>query len=315
MPLSPKERGVLQKKIRQWTFAETEEPLVSLILGHVNKSTEQVDRIVNRWKPDPATGAWGDPEGVLEVILEEADDDAKNAGGGKQFYNLEARFGSGALLLSKQFSTTVTITDEADDRELSASMGPSEKVEPRGLVAMAMRMANERNNDLAKKDAFIEKLLHTTILGTLEVLKSENASLRARAEADEARRVKMRQIEEDLYDRRAERARKEQEESFKQEIQKEALTYVKFLVPVVANYLAGDKILPENTTPEAMGMGAFFDTVDSAAWQQALSCFPMPHQLFLNAMLKKHLDEKEKKAGTFAGDRPLLAENASSGKN
>lgn len=305
MPLQPKQRGILQKKIRGWCFAGHEEPLTALLLGHVNKSTEQVDRKLNTWQP--INGAWGDPDAVLVTLLEEAEDDAKSAGGGTQFYNLEAHFGTGgAAMLSVQFFTKVSLTDDAaGDRELTADMGPSERPESKGLVAMAMRMANERNADLTKKDLFIEKLLHTTILSTLEILSSENKSLRARAEADDARREKQKLREEELLDRAAERRRKDEELSFERKIKEEALVYVKFLIPMVANYLAGEKILPADS-PEEMGMAAFFDSLEPQAWAAALAQLPMPHQLMLNARLKKHLDDKARREGTYQGDRPMV---------
>lgn len=291
MAWSPKRIGIFQRRLRGWFHDSTRypDPVSSLVLSHVDASTGASTRTVGRW-----SAPW--PDGGADVIAQECqlriEEDA-DTWGGTQRYVLTAYFGGGTgvsegLTLSQSGNTT----DE--DRDLSAA--PSEKPNSAGLMAQLMRHTevSQRQNAIATA-------------AVLDRLVEENRRLSARAEADDARKIGFINAYETLMNNATKRRIEEEAAKQTLEIKKEVMGYVKVLVPIIANYVASGKALPEVMTPEQMAMAAFFDSLEPETWQAVQAALPGPQQMFVNHLLSLHLDAKEKREGTYQGDRPMGA--------
>jgi hypothetical protein len=286
MGWTPHKKGKLIGRVRGWLSDKHDaEPLNSMRLVHVDAASGNETRVVGRWNaPFP------DADIITAQVIAVVEDDA-DVWGGTQRYALFGHFGSGGNIVeSASISQHGTSTDE--DKDLN--VGPSERANSAGMMSQHMRFTESALRTLAKATSDV-----------IDKLAEENNSLRERAASDDARRIKMFELQEQVMSRMTERRIAEEAAAQDREVKKELIGYGKVIVPLIGNKLAGDKIFPEVMTAQHMALGAFFDSIDSQQWQNMLAALPGPQQLFLNSLLNDYLDSKAKREGTYQGDRPL----------
>ena len=189
---------------------------------------------------------------LIENIIECATGDA-NGIGGNQKYVLHAYFSDGEGEEAR-FPFRIAAEDDENDAGDAFDSEPPTKA---GIVAQLMR-----HNEATMRTS------HLALTGTMNALARDNEQLRQENEKLRAERRDMLETYEGLLTQQHERALATKEHEYRVEQKREMFSKLMLIGPAIVNRIAGKKLLPEKTTPEAMAIKSLMDSFTQEQMQQ-----------------------------------------------
>lgn len=263
-----------RSRVMQWLRAEVyrdhrDGPVKRVVLRHV-AGDKLASEITSQEVPAAPDEAWlVNAVGEFELA---AISDADGAGGMQKYCLLSYRVddrSSGRL--------PFRIMGEADDEESLSS----EPATAKGFLAQLMRH-NEASARIATQS--IQQVLaaqHHTI--------EEQAAMLKHLTAIHFENIRER---EELLDRKHERELETRRAELRDGMVKEAIEKVQLLAPVVINRLAGQKLLPQETSTEGEALRAFLQSLSEEQFQAILGALKPEQKVALSMFVDSVGTEK-----------------------
>jgi len=230
---------------------------------------------------------------LVTSICEAAQKDADEIQAGVQNYALYAQFDDLNYMPRKLIR--VASANEEFERDLT----PSEPATDKGLVAQHMRHT----------EAFA-KIVVTSQSYMADLMRRENQRLSDQNDKYANQQVDFMLTLQKLMDHSHERRLKEKEREFGVALKQEALDKVTSLLPVIANRIAGQTIIP---VPDQsfMLMANLLENLSSDQQMKMLNMLDPGQRILFGEMLAEY----EKKKATVSGDKPNLLGQSIGKKN
>lgn len=291
-----RKRASLIKRLRGWLYDVRDDGEACVVVKLVQLDDQgKTIRGVTRWTaPFP-----GDVETLATQIADFVEEDAGGKGGER--YALEPLFGAGMVPRDETAKLTSVGSSSTDDADLNTA--PSEPADARGRQAQDMRHTEN-----------LARLYMSGTQNAIDSIKAENVSLRTRAEADDRRRIKffedLERVATELHKRKAD----DEDRAFMRENIRELRDVAKVIGPHLINSASGKKLLPEPDMEEVMLEQFFGDMIcdcesDARAkpdceWHALLAASSDKRRNMFLLMADKAITIRERRAGTYQGDRP-----------
>lgn len=220
-----------------------------------------------------------DLDPLVTEICQAAQRDADEIQQGIQNYALFAQFEDLNYMPRKMFR--VAAVNEGFERDLSPSEPPTDK----GLVSQHMRHTES-----------MVKIALTSIGAVTELTQRENRRLAEQNEKYAVQQIDFMLVLQKLMDNAHERRLKEKEREFNVGLKQEALEKVSSLIPIIANRIAGQNLLP-TTDPSFMMMAGLLENLTPKQQMDMLDMLDPAQKVLFGEMLAEYEKKKDKVMG------------------